>query len=223
MAEAKFSSLNCHLTLQYSDEFIGTNVLDVRDLQKFFKRLRAAGFLFTYYAIGEYGTRDKRKHFHVAIFVKSGQKFEEFKNCVIDKWRFGYVYFTKLTIRRMGYILHYHVRPKIVNGKKTLAVMSNGLGSDWFANESIHRFILNSNSVSVQGEDGMFYTFPRYYRRKFGLELSFDLGKPKAVQTLEKIQKKKYVDLEPSLILRYYSTLQNKDDFVKQKYNNKSK
>lgn len=222
LCEQLTSSLSVHLTLQYSDDYISTNVLDVRDLQKFFKRLRAAGFLFSYYAIGEYGTRDKRKHFHVAFFLKSQQRFDELKDEIIKQWYYGYIYFTRLTVARMGYVLHYHVRPKIVDGKPTIAVQSKGLGADWFAKPDIQRFILCSNSIQVQGSDGMFYTFPRYYRRKFGLEISYDVGLPSAIRTLQKIHKCKLSELSPQDVMSYYITLMQKDDVKLQKYNHKS-
>ena len=126
--EIKVSYLSSHVTLQFDDDHLGDNVLSKRDLQLFFKRLRKAGLEFSYYAIGEYGTNDKRKHHHVAFFVKSPISFEHFKMLVDSAWPNGYVFYTRLTRRRCAYVLHYHVRPKEVDGKPTFALFSKGLG-----------------------------------------------------------------------------------------------
>lgn len=65
---------SCFLTLTISDEiFSDPNAPDPtrvrrRDLQLFFKRLRKSGFRFKYYAVGEYGERSARAHYHLILF-----------------------------------------------------------------------------------------------------------------------------------------------------------
>lgn len=44
-------------------------VLVKSHLQKFFKRLRARGFRFTYYAVGEYGHKYSRPHYHIIMYA----------------------------------------------------------------------------------------------------------------------------------------------------------
>jgi len=57
---------NSFVTLTYADPCPAK--LSKSDLQKFFKRVRKAGFSFRYFACGEYGTRTKRPHYHAIIF-----------------------------------------------------------------------------------------------------------------------------------------------------------
>lgn len=166
LAELKLSYFGCHLTLQFDDEHLGDNILDKRDLQLFFKRLRHH-FDFTYYAIGEYGTEDHRKHHHVAMFVKSPVSFDFFHDCVLAAWPNGYVFFTSLKRRRLAYVLHYHIRPKEVDGKPTFAVCSNGLGSFCLDDEELRRFCISNNTMMIVDDTGKKIPLPRYYRKKF--------------------------------------------------------
>lgn len=46
----------------------GRPTLKPKDLQDFWKRLRRAGFDFRYFAVGEYGSRTGRPHYHAFIF-----------------------------------------------------------------------------------------------------------------------------------------------------------
>ena len=61
--------VSCMLNLTYNDDWLPEHgQLFKEDLQRFFKRLRKAGFKFRYVASGEYGDRTKRPHFHIALF-----------------------------------------------------------------------------------------------------------------------------------------------------------
>lgn len=80
IAESKFASAPFFLTLTYgrelngNDEQVGSSdhlraaVLTYSDVQKFFKRLRMAGYPARYFAVGEYGSAKGRAHWHVLIF-----------------------------------------------------------------------------------------------------------------------------------------------------------
>jgi len=57
------------LNLTYDDAHLPKHGQLHKDhLQKFFKRLRKAGFKFRYVASGEYGDETRRPHFHIALF-----------------------------------------------------------------------------------------------------------------------------------------------------------
>lgn len=67
--EAKFHLRNSFVTLTYDQNNIPTsNSLVKEHLQLFFKRLRKAGYVFRYYACGEYGEDSNRPHYHVVFF-----------------------------------------------------------------------------------------------------------------------------------------------------------
>ncbi len=122
----------------------------------------------------------------------------------------------------MGYILHYHVRPKVVNGKKTIATQSKGIGSDWLERPDMARYLIQANTISVQGDDGMFYTFPRYYRKKLGITFENADNIPKAVENLAKRKKKKVIDLDRDEVKDYFLAVKKRDMVRIDKYNHKS-
>lgn len=68
--EATQHTHNTFLTLTYTDEKVIENAGSVNpsDLTKFIKRLRKKGQSFRYYAVGEYGPKTLRPHYHMAMF-----------------------------------------------------------------------------------------------------------------------------------------------------------
>lgn len=75
MLEAAQHSDNCFLTLTYADAKLpltanGKMTLEPSDLRNFWKRLRLAIYplRIRYYAVGEYGDRTERPHYHAAVF-----------------------------------------------------------------------------------------------------------------------------------------------------------
>lgn len=73
---------NSFITLTYAEEHIPGNwALSRRELQLFFKRLRKAVYphKFRYFAVGEYGEKRRRPHYHVSLFGMSERSF------VVDK------------------------------------------------------------------------------------------------------------------------------------------
>lgn len=67
--ESKGHTFNSFVTLTYDDEHIPPNgSIEKPILQLFFKRLRKAGFVFRYFAAGEYGSTTNRPHYHVLLF-----------------------------------------------------------------------------------------------------------------------------------------------------------
>lgn len=210
--ELKFSYLGVHCTLQFSDDYIGDNVLNKRDLQLFFKRLRH-DIDFRYYAIGEYGTLDRRKHYHVAFFVKSIIHFVDFRDFVIKNWPYGYVFFTRLKHRRIAYVLHYHVRPKVVDEKPTFQLFSKGLGEYFCDDNELRDFCLRNNTVFVVNNKGNKQRLPRYYRKKFGYEFTqenFDSVQT-TIQNIEKMAGLPLEEISTPLLNKYKSTLFLKD------------
>lgn len=68
--EALLHDESCFITLTYSDENLPEhNSLNYADLQRFWKRLRKqTGERFRYYAVGEYGDKTLRPHYHACVF-----------------------------------------------------------------------------------------------------------------------------------------------------------
>lgn len=73
MHEAQMHTDNCFITLTFSPEALAARgnqwSLDVRDFQLFMKRLRKRfGSGIRFYHCGEYGSKNKRPHYHACIF-----------------------------------------------------------------------------------------------------------------------------------------------------------
>lgn len=68
--EARSSPYNYFVTLTFDDFHKGDNSLHIEDVQKFMKRLRKRfpGVKIKYFACGEYGSQDLRKHYHLILF-----------------------------------------------------------------------------------------------------------------------------------------------------------
>lgn len=67
--EARCHEKSSFITLTYDQQNLPRHGQLVKsDLQKFFKRLRKAGYRFRYVAAGEYGDTSRRPHFHTCLF-----------------------------------------------------------------------------------------------------------------------------------------------------------
>lgn len=148
-----------------------------KDLQNFFKRLRNFAD-FKYYAIGEYGTHTFRPHYHFLLFSIS--PIDAITSAIDDCWKSGFSLVEPVSPARIGYVLHYHTRPKIPPHVVTFqfeddefepafAVSSRGLGVSLFTDDLIN-YLYSSGNGSVH-YNGVRYKLPRYYIKKFGVEL----------------------------------------------------
>lgn len=170
-----FEALNSYnslfLTYTYSDENLVYNddraILNYKDLKDYFKRLRKAGLIFKYFAVGEYGEKTERPHYHAILFFRS-QNTE--LHLLEDKWKLGHVHFGMVTMASLKYVtkdllkevelyeeLERSIRPKIL--------VSNAMGIDYVEKlKSWHKEDnINRNYVMI---DGIKHSMPRYYRQK---------------------------------------------------------
>lgn len=176
--EAKLHDEKRFVTLTYADAHLnwldGVPQLSKRDLQLFFKRLRKGGAKFRYYAVGEYGSKTYRPHYHVILFGKTTDV------AIRQAWQLGLVHIGTVTEASIQYTLGY-----IVNGKgwqmrtkrvAPFALMSRGRWVD--ASGRVH-YGLGSNYLSPQmiawhksgrKNYAMIYGqkrhLPRYYKTK---------------------------------------------------------
>ena len=160
------------VTLTYADNELswnkGVSQLNKRDLQLWFKKVRKEGWKFRYYAVGEYGSRTYRPHYHIIVFGDVPDK------TLRKAWGKGHVHIGSVTQQSVMYTLGY-----IVNGKhwtmkhnrvRPFAVMSRGrgavkgLGSNYLTPAMIawHR----SGRKNYAILDGVRRHLPRYYKQK---------------------------------------------------------
>lgn len=136
--------------------------LNKRDLQLYFKRLRKAGYTVRYFAVGEYGSKTFRPHYHIILFGSVPDR-------IIDScWGKGHVHIGRVTSASIMYTLGY-----IVNGKgwqmrhhrePPFTTMSRrpGIGSNYLtqAMKEWHR----SGRKNYAILDGAKRHLPRYYK-----------------------------------------------------------
>lgn len=175
-------------TLTYSEN---PGTLIKSDLQKFIKRLRKdLDDPIKYYAVGEYGEKYGRPHYHAIMF---GVPFDQ--ELFEKNWKLGYVKLGTVTQDSIRYTADY-VQKKL-NGKLAkevygerlppFSVMSKGLGLK-FAVEHSDRL---REDLYIQYK-GVKRGLPRYYIEKLGIEPNIRAGKAgelvdKTIKRLEKI------------------------------------
>jgi hypothetical protein len=165
----------CHVgskfvTLTYADGHLvwknGNSQLHVPHLQEFFRNMRGRGSArkLRYFAVGEYGSRTFRPHYHVILF---GDVPED---VVRKAWKYGHVHIGSVNDRSIMYSLGY-----VVNGSswkmrkdrvRPFAVMSRrpGIGASYLSSAMIdwHR----SERKNYAIVDGVKRHLPRYYKEK---------------------------------------------------------
>lgn len=137
MEEDKKSTSSLFITLTYDTKFVhrsknGFLTLDKRDVQLFFKRLRKAhsesSCKIRYYAVGEYGGRSRRPHYHVIAFGADISKVQ-------PAWQLGAVHYGTVSLASVCYTLKYITKSRTVPRHKNddrlpeFSLMSKDWGS----------------------------------------------------------------------------------------------
>lgn len=192
MDEVKHSDCSCFVTLTYDDLHLPPHgSLVVEDCQKFFKRLRKAGYKFRYYLGGEYGERGRRPHYHAILFGLSQ------KNSVaIERaWGLGYIRCFPVSWDAACYVAQYTEKKLYGDaavdyvGRGVIpefSLMSQGIGKA--ALEKNAEFLKSSGFAIVEGKK---VSLPRYYREKLFLT---DEDKIRFKQLQDDMEVKRYED-----------------------------
>lgn len=170
MQEERVSKSSMFITLTYSDKFlplIGNNpVLKKSDFQNYIKRLRKVNQKLRYYAVGEYGTRTERPHYHAIMFNAK-------KKDAVEKWRssdeeIGNVFIGDVNQASIHYVTGYLVNNKLDKNdprESPFSLMSKGLGSNYV--DIAREYHQENVELQVTFPDGKKINMPRYYKDKF--------------------------------------------------------
>lgn len=103
LLESRLHEFSSMVTLTYSEDFVPEE-LRPRDLQLFLKRLRKAYVRpLRFFAVGEYGDKTLRPHFHLALFG-----FSVLDRHFLDSaWRFGFNHCAELNEKTAAYVAGY--------------------------------------------------------------------------------------------------------------------
>jgi hypothetical protein len=180
MKEGDVSETALFVTLTYDTKYVpisenGFMTLDKSAVQLFMKRLRKdSDRKLKYYAIGEYGGKRHRPHYHLILFNADPEKVEKAWSYYTPGGRrssLGNVYIGTVTGASIGYVLKYmqklprkkqHERDDRI---KEFSLMSKGLGANyvtdamkkWHSNSLLER-----NYVPML--DNKKIAMPRYYK-----------------------------------------------------------
>lgn len=177
MQEEKRSTSAYFITLTYDTACVpitskGFMSLRKRDPQLFFKRLRKRDptSRIRYYAVGEYGGRTNRPHYHLILF---NAKLE----LIQPAWNMGQVHYGEVTGASIGYCLKYMMKegkiPMHANDDRTpeFQLCSKGLGENYLT-ENIKKWHYGdiTSRCYCSLPDGTKVCMPRYYRDKLYVE-----------------------------------------------------
>lgn len=179
LQEDKISMSSVFLTLTYSDEFVpndeGRLVLNKKDLQNYFKRVRHETPKIKYFGVGEYGEKTNRPHYHAIVFNSDEKVLEQ-------KWKkqnepIGIVQCDKVTQGSIHYVTKYILKGQSYGYKKydPFSVMSKGLGKSYVNDKTSEYHIKNMIDV-VTYPGGIKQKMPRYIKDKiFDDDMKIDL------------------------------------------------
>lgn len=160
------------VTLTYADNELhwksGQSQLVKRDLQLWFKRVRKMGHKFRYFAVGEYGSKTFRPHYHIIVFGHIPE------NDLRKTWGKGQIHVGKVSQASIMYCLGYVINSKHWKMKKgrekPFAIMSRGrgtvkgLGYNYLTPEMIAWHKSDRKNYAII--DGTKRHLPRYYKDK---------------------------------------------------------
>lgn len=171
------------------------------DISRFIKKLRKYlnreyGYTpkFKFYGVGEYGTKNHRPHYHIAIFgwmphdidlrgrstlIKAGASEQHLSEFVSRVWGEGYCSVGILTPASAGYIAGYVTkkyentakgRSEFVNGELQYVEpecqrMTKGIGFDWWEKHQ-NDALANNSITNATGDSVSRFGIPKSYLRK---------------------------------------------------------
>lgn len=173
--EMQVSTSAIFLTLTYEEEplsFNGLPTLDKTHLQKFWKKLRKRlnPTKIKYYAVGEYGSKSGRPHYH-AILFNLPLEWTTNPNYLENIWSHGSIHIGKVEMGSIIYTLKYVQKGQTVpaheldDRQKERSFMSKGLGLSYLTKNSVEYHVDNLEGTA-RTRDGYVISLPRYYKDK---------------------------------------------------------
>lgn len=173
LQEEKRSFSSLFITLTYDTRFVpisekGYMSLQKSDFQKFMKRLRKnskQNEKISYYACGEYGSRNFRPHYHAIIFNARKEQIER-------AWRLGDIHIGSVTGASLAYTLKYINKGKIIPMHRNddrvpeFSLMSKGMGVNYITPSIVAYHKADLSRAYVTNPDGHKIALPRYYKQK---------------------------------------------------------
>lgn len=169
--EYKYSKSAHFVTLTYDEKHVRSNgSLVKKHLQDYLKRLRKKDeqSRIRYYAVGEYGTRGGRPHYHLLLFNTSEANV---RSAWVDRGgkSIGLTHIGSVNGASVAYVLKYLVQPWVGTDEgqeKPFAVMSRayGIGARYLSDEMVAWHRADDRNYSMR--EGMKIRLCRFYKSK---------------------------------------------------------
>lgn len=195
--ELKESTSANFVTLTYDDENMiynsyGQGTLYKPDLQNFFKRLRKRekGIKIRYFAVGEYGGKTYRPHYHIILF-----NTHNIDN-IVNSWSKGFVHIGDVNDESINYITKYIIgrfdnHPYDTLQSFSLMSRKPAIGHAYI--EKTKRFHKKRLKPKVW-DNGVEIPMPRYYKIKIFTEqervFMFNQQKEEYIEKAKQIERK---------------------------------
>lgn len=172
--EALVSVNALFVTLTYEDEHLlyvndDQPVLNYPDLRNYMKRLRKSGLVFKYFAVGEYGEKRGRPHYHVLFFIKQ-QIYNDLK--FRQNWNHGNVHIKVMNPANIRYCLKDMLKfrgayDQFEKEYRPQIRVSHGLGINYLDSKyHYHKVNFAHAPLAVPIVGKPTNLLPRYYRQK---------------------------------------------------------
>lgn len=173
--EYAYHESTAFITLTYDDEHLPKDEeINKQELQRMFKRLRKEKANIKYYAIGEYGEKYGRPHYHAIMFGLSQEDTELIKN-TWGKGRIDVGTVTQHSIRYVTDYIHKENRIELYDTRKPpFSLMSKGLGKQWAIDNEQH--LIQNQGTTLNGQH---VGVPKYYVKKLDFDKTEIIEKAK--------------------------------------------
>lgn len=185
--EAEVSESAWFVTLTFSDENLPKdNSVHKEDLQRFMNTLRKKMERIckennvvvphlSYFAVGEYGRRGGRPHYHIMLFGMPCHSLIEMYNVASDVWKRGFVKVEPCSSQTCNYVAKYMTKidPREHEVKPfRLMSLKSALGIRYFElHPDVVEYMNRPEVHCIVTKDGRKHRIPRSIRRKY---FSFD-------------------------------------------------
>lgn len=165
------------ITFTYNDKNLpyGDNepTLVKKDMQNFMKRLRNyyPPKTLSYFIVGEYGSKNKRPHYHALLFNADPMQLEEH---ITLTWKLGFTYILPLKNGGIPYVAKYmnKEKPKLRGKENEFQISSQNLGLNYLDKETIAWHKQSAENCYIR-HNSFKKALPRYYKKKIYDESEF--------------------------------------------------
>lgn len=168
--EYKYSKGAHFVTLTYDQKhYPSDGCLDKRHVQLYLKRLRKRDGTnsIRYYAVGEYGSKSGRAHYHILLF-NADEKNIRLAWCDSKGAPIGIVHVGTVTSASVAYVTKYIIqKPEHLEGRtKPFSLMSRkyGIGGKYLTDEMVNWHREGDKNYCIR--EGQKIRLPRFYREK---------------------------------------------------------